>query len=80
LKAYPWLDTYRDRSLTELEIIHGVLNHPEAAGRAFFYFRDKDFLDIDRLSTPESSDESPAYQAKLEELKKRSESPAYVWQ
>ena len=71
LKAYPWLDTYRDRSLTEYEIIHGVLNHPEAAGRAFFYFRDKDFLDIDRLSTPENSDESPAYQAKLEELKKR---------
>jgi len=28
------------RSATELEILHGVLNNPEMAGRAFFYFRD----------------------------------------
>jgi nephrocystin-3 len=27
-------------SVTELEILHGVLNDPEMAGRAFFYFRD----------------------------------------
>jgi nephrocystin-3 len=27
-------------SVTELEIYHGVLNDPEMAGRAFFYFRD----------------------------------------
>jgi len=28
------------RSATELEILHGVLNNPDMAGRAFFYFRD----------------------------------------
>ncbi len=27
-------------SVTELEILHGVLNDPKMAGRAFFYFRD----------------------------------------
>jgi len=28
------------RSATELEILHGVLNDPKIAGRAYFYFRD----------------------------------------
>ena len=28
------------KSVTELEILHGVLNNPKMAGRAFFYFRD----------------------------------------
>ena len=37
----PWLDEHRGgKSVTELEILHGVLNNPEMAGRAFFYFRD----------------------------------------
>ena len=31
------------RSATELEILHGVLNNPDMAGRAFFYFRDPAF-------------------------------------
>ncbi len=30
-------------SVTELEILHGVLNDPEMAGRAFFYFRDPQY-------------------------------------
>jgi len=37
----PWLESHRGgKSVTELEILHGVLNNPEMAGRAFFYFRD----------------------------------------
>ena len=37
----PWLDEHRGgKSVTELEILHDVLNNPEMAGRAFFYFRD----------------------------------------
>ena len=28
------------RSVTEMEILHGVLNNPEMAGQAYFYFRD----------------------------------------
>lgn len=38
----PWLKEHvHDRtSVTELEILHGVLNNPKMAGHAFFYFRD----------------------------------------
>jgi hypothetical protein len=37
----PWLDDHLGgKSVTELEILHGVLNNPEMPGRAFFYFRD----------------------------------------
>lgn len=37
----PWLEEHAGgKSVTELEILHGVLNNPEMAGRAFFYFRD----------------------------------------
>ena len=36
-----WLQTaVAQHSITELEILHGVLNDPAMAGRAFFYFRD----------------------------------------
>jgi nephrocystin-3 len=36
----PWLRGLAGKSVTELEILHGVLNNPERAGRSFFYFRD----------------------------------------
>jgi len=37
----PWLEEHAGgKSVTELEILHGVLNNPQMAGRAFFYFRD----------------------------------------
>jgi len=36
----PWLTEHQGgKSVTELEILHGVLNDPAMAGRAFFYFR-----------------------------------------
>lgn len=35
-----WLGEAAGRSVTEMEILHGVLNDPEAAGHAFFYLRD----------------------------------------
>ncbi len=35
-----WLDGVTGRSVTELEILHGVLNDPTMAGHAFFYLRD----------------------------------------
>ena len=41
LERQKWLEDHRGGcSVTELEILHGVLNNPEMAGRAFFYFRD----------------------------------------
>jgi nephrocystin-3 len=36
----PWVEKLKGRSVTEMEILHGVLNNPEMAGRAFFYFRE----------------------------------------
>jgi len=35
-----WLADDAGRSVTELEILHGVLNDPASAGHAFFYLRD----------------------------------------
>lgn len=40
IRAWPWLSEQRGRSVTELEIINGVLNDPEMGGLSFFYFRD----------------------------------------
>src|SRR5664280_1423118 len=39
-----WLSEHRQHSVTELEILHGVLNRPEMAEHAFFYFRDPDYI------------------------------------
>ncbi|MEW6366949.1 MAG: tetratricopeptide repeat protein [Acidobacteriota bacterium] len=36
----PWLAGLRGKSVTEMEILHGVLNNPEMVQRTFFYFRD----------------------------------------
>lgn len=41
IERQPWLKGHLGGvSVTELEILHGVLNDPAMAGRAFFYFRD----------------------------------------
>src|SRR5271157_6519283 len=36
----PWLHQHREKSLTELEILHGVLNRKGMSDYALFYFRD----------------------------------------
>ena len=36
----PWLRDLTDTSVTEMEILHGVLNDPAAIDSAFFYLRD----------------------------------------
>src|SRR5262249_16640537 len=41
----PWLTRYRAHSVTEMEIVHGVLNDPAMARNALFYFRDPKFVD-----------------------------------
>ncbi|MBT6153667.1 MAG: DUF4062 domain-containing protein, partial [Planctomycetaceae bacterium] len=42
IEEQPWLAEVKDgkKSVTELEILHGVLNNPKMANRACFYFRD----------------------------------------
>ena len=40
VEQQPWLQPHLGgKSVTELEILHGVLNNPQMAGQAFFYFR-----------------------------------------
>jgi nephrocystin-3 len=43
----PWLKEHVSdhTSVTELEILHGVLNNPAMAGHAFFYFRDPAYIE-----------------------------------
>lgn len=41
----PWLREHVTYSVTELEILHGVLRNPEMARHAFFYFRDPAYVE-----------------------------------
>jgi hypothetical protein len=44
LAEQPWLEEHRGgKSVTELEVLYGVLNNPSMAGRAFFYFRSSNY-------------------------------------
>ena len=42
---YGWVAHHTGKSVTELEILHGVLNSEEMRWRAFFYFRDPSAVD-----------------------------------
>jgi len=68
-----WLADVRGRSVTELEILQGVLNDPNQAGHCFFYFRDPTALD--RLPRgarrADFEAESPVHRGKLLALKDR---------
>lgn len=44
LNLEPWLQEHQHKSVTELEILHGVLNDPAMAELAFFYFRDPAYI------------------------------------
>ncbi len=39
----PWVEGLKDKSVTELEILHGVLRDPDMAERSFFFFRDPEY-------------------------------------
>ena len=39
IEREPWLAEHRQHSVTELEILHGVLRNPAMADHAFFYFQ-----------------------------------------
>ena len=67
-----WLAEHRERSVTELEILHGVLNDPQMANHAFFYFRDPDYangLEVEQRADYLSEDSESA--TKLARLKER---------
>jgi tetratricopeptide (TPR) repeat protein len=67
---HPWIAKHRQCSVTELEILHGVLENPAAAEHAFFYFRDP----ARATEQPESAAapaETEDRSAKLADLKDR---------
>lgn len=43
-RSQTWLSDVAPRSITELEILHGVLNDPRRCSHASFYFRDPAFI------------------------------------
>jgi tetratricopeptide (TPR) repeat protein len=65
LQRQPWLKKHQGgKSVTELEILHGVLNNRRMKGRAFFYFRSPSYARTkggDYLPSPEER----AYQTEL---------------
>lgn len=46
IEKEPWLREQCEgrKSVTELEILHGVLRDPKMAGHAYFYFRDPEYI------------------------------------
>lgn len=44
IRDHPWITDHKGKSITELEILHGVLNNPAMAGHAYFYFRDPAYI------------------------------------
>ena len=54
LEREGWLDERQQHSITELEILHGVLNDPLMQKTAFFYFRDPAYLKV--LSSDQRKD------------------------
>lgn len=63
-----WLRGLNGKSVTELEILHGVPNNPEMAGRAFFYFRDPAYAVGRGPDFHSESDDDDAKQAALKAL------------
>jgi tetratricopeptide (TPR) repeat protein len=75
---YPWVKEHADKSITELEILHGVLRKPEMEAHAFFYFRDKAYLESEKFKVAVKEEDRANFfeingelSQKLADLKKR---------
>lgn len=58
----PWLAQHFGKSVTELEILHGVLNNSDRSMRAFFYFRDPTYAEFLSAEEKQLFIESPSRQ------------------
>jgi len=63
--THPWLREHLHKSVTALEILHGVLRNPDMEKHAYFYFRDPAYA----AAHPGFTEEAPALRAKLATLK-----------
>ncbi|HGE73204.1 TPA: DUF4062 domain-containing protein, partial [Candidatus Poribacteria bacterium] len=67
-----WLKEHLEKSVTELEIIHGVLKDPKMADHAFFYFRDPAYINsLPKNLQKEFQESEEGKKQKLLELKKK---------
>jgi tetratricopeptide (TPR) repeat protein len=72
LAKEPWLGELRGHSVTELEILHGVLNNPQMAEHAVFYFRDPAYVQsVAEKHRADFSSANPEDAEKLRKLKER---------
>jgi len=73
MASQPWLADDSGRSVTELEILHGVLNDPAMAERALFYLRDPAYERSHSKAQADGSTSSSngASKKKLARLKQR---------
>jgi tetratricopeptide (TPR) repeat protein len=70
--THPWIDVDKARSVTELEILHGVLNDPDMQNHAFFYLRDPAYVEtLPAVTRDDFVDADPEHRAKLATLKDR---------
>ena len=68
----PWLSEHKTKSVTELEILHGVLNNPAMSNRAQFYFRYSGYLrEVPEDQRTDFVETDPAKTEKLRKLKQR---------
>ena len=73
-----WLTDDKGRSVTEMEILHGVLRDPDMAGHAFFYLRDPAWTAVAPRADRGTYDESSADgRARLADLKARVRSSGF---
>lgn len=72
LESQPWLKQHLDRSVTELEILHGVFSEGPMHEHAYFYFRDPKYLEsIPSEKRHDFTTESAEAEAKLAKLKQK---------
>jgi len=65
LQTQSWLEQHRGKSVTALEILHGVLSNLDMEKHAFFYFRDPAYA----AAQPGFTEEKQPLREKLTKLK-----------
>ena len=76
VELHPWLLEHRGgKSVTELEILHGVLNNPEMVNQALFYFRAVEYATLKGVDYAAVSEEAAARQVILKDEIRKSGFP-----
>lgn len=65
---YPWMKPFRQRSVTELEMLHGALEEPELAGFSTFYIRKHEQFKEEMKQSIKAED-LPAFEAENDHAK-----------